>query len=70
MRYMNNKSLETEDVTLENEIVAFLRDNPEIEKTLKVFNMSLSEYTSAVKSASQEKLNINLKSTQWLPGKK
>lgn len=53
---------------LDKKVSSYLKSNPEVAKTLKVFNMNLNEYTEAIKSASAEQPIINFKSTQWLPG--
>lgn len=68
---MAKKNIKTKAyLAMEKRVATFLKTNPEIKKTLKVFNMNLSEYTSAIKSNSQAEPFINFKNTEWLPGKK
>lgn len=64
---MAKKSVSTQN-SVNKKIASYLKSNPEVVKTLKVFNINLNEYTDAIKSISSEQPIINLKSTEWLPG--
>ena len=48
---MVKKSSKKNPFSLEREVAEFLRKNPEIEKSLEVFGMSVKEYNLLIKNA-------------------
>lgn len=53
---MNNKPIESQ-------IEKYLGENPAIEESLKIFNISMENYKSAVKSLTEQKVQISTTST-------
>ncbi len=68
--HMTKKSPKNNTIDVEKEMAIFLKNNPEIQKSLEIFDMSLKEYNEALDSSVQEKTIINFKNTAWLPGTK
>ncbi len=55
---------------MDKKVKSFLKDNPEIEKTMKVFNMNFKEYSDAINSSIPQSPITNFKNTQWQTGNK
>ncbi len=65
---MTRKTSFKKELNLTKEIKTFLRCNPEIERSLKIFGISERKYNEAVNASSGEATVISFKNTQWQHG--
>lgn len=60
---MKKKATKKIRQTLQDQVNKYLKDNPAIEKSLKIFNMSVENYQRAINAITQQKIKISTTTT-------